>query len=53
MVSGRTSRIMLGPLLFLLYVNDLHSPSNFNATLVANDTTLKLSEKNLKNWKKS
>ena len=37
----------LGPLLFLLYSNDLPSASQFNTTLFADDTLLMLADKNL------
>ena len=39
----------LGPLLFLLYVDDLPSASNFETTLFADDTYLMLADKNLAN----
>ena len=42
----------LGPLLFLLYVNDLPSSSNFKATLFADDTLLQLSDCNIKKLEK-
>ena len=37
----------LGPLLFLLYINDLCSAPNFTASLFADDTCLLMSHKNL------
>ena len=36
----------IGPLLFLLYVNDLPHASNFDTTLFADDTNLHLSHHN-------
>ena len=36
----------LGPLLFMLYVNDLPQVSEFSTTLFADDTYLALSNKN-------
>ena len=42
----------LGPLLFLLYVNDLPSSSNFTTTLFADDTLLQLSDCNIKKLEK-
>jgi len=36
---------MLGPLLFLVYVNDLPLTSKFNTKLFANDITLTMSNK--------
>ena len=39
----------LGPLLFLLYNNDILLISNFGTTLFANDTCLMMTNKNLKN----
>ena len=38
---------LLGPLLFILYMNDLPLASKFSATLYADDTYLALSDKNL------
>ena len=38
---------VLGPLLFLLYTNDLANASNFNINLFADDTCLSLSNKSL------
>ena len=37
----------LGPLLFLLYINDLTSASDFEVSLFADDTCLVLSHKDL------
>ena len=37
---------VLGPLLFLLYVNDIQNASNFNIRLFADDTLLYFSKKN-------
>ena len=37
----------LGPLLFLMYINDLPSPSEFSTTLIADDTYLNMSDANL------
>ena len=41
----------LGPLLFLLYVNNLPSSSNFKTTLFAEDILLQLSDCNIKKLK--
>ena len=38
---------LLGPLLFILYINDLPSVSLFSSTLFADDTLLSIAEKNL------
>ena len=38
---------VVGPLLFLLYVNDLPLASNFDTTLFADDTNLHLSNHNI------
>ena len=42
----------LGLILFLLYVNDLPSPSNFKTTLFADDTLLQLFDCNIKKLEK-
>ena len=42
---------ILGPLLFLIYINDLPNASNFFVKLFADDTFLSLSDSNLKNLK--
>ena len=39
---------VLGPLFFLLYVNDLPEASHFETTLFADDTNLHLSHSNVK-----
>ena len=38
----------LGPILFLIYINDLSNCSNFKTTLYADDSVLTLSHKNVK-----
>ena len=43
---------ILGPLLFLLYINDLPNASNFFVKLFADDTFLSLSSQNFKELKK-
>ena len=40
-------RSVLGPLIFLLYVNDLPYASKFKTTLFADDTNLHLSHNNI------
>jgi len=42
----------LGPLLFLLYVNDIMNVSNFKTTLFADDTVLSFSAKSVIELKK-
>ena len=39
----------LGPLLFLLYINDISLISNFDTTLFADDTCVMMADNNLKN----
>ena len=41
-----------GPILFLLYVNDLPSSSNFKTSLYGDDTSLQLSDCNSKKLEK-
>ena len=43
---------VLGPLLFLLFINDLPNYTNFNVKLFADDTFLSLESKNLKDLEK-
>ena len=43
---------VLGPLLFLLYINDLPNSTNFNVKLFADDTLLSLDSKNYKDLQK-
>ena len=44
---------VLGPLLFLLYINDLPNFTNFNVKLFADDTFLSLESKNYKDLQKN
>ena len=44
---------VLGPLLFLLYINDLPSFTNFNVKLFADNTFLSLESKNYKDLQKN
>ena len=43
---------ILGPLLFLLYINDLPNASNFFTKLFADDTVLSLSDQNVEELNK-
>ena len=43
---------VLGPLLFLLFINDLPNSTNFNVKLFADDTFLSLDSKNYKDLRK-
>jgi len=42
----------LGPVLFLLYINDLHLSSNFFCNIFADDTTLLISDTDPTNLEK-
>ena len=42
---------VLGPILFLTYINDLSDCSNLNSTLYADDSVLMLSHKNVNTLK--
>ena len=44
---------ILGPLLFLLFINDLPNSTNFNVKLFADDTFLSLESKNYKDLQKN
>ena len=47
-VSGVPEGSCLGLLLFLLYINDLHTASSFDTTLFADDTFLMMSDRSIK-----
>ena len=44
--------LSLGPLLFLIYINDLQTPSSFETILFPDDAFLTLSDKNLNSLQK-
>ena len=49
--TGVPQGFCLGPLLFLLYINDLPLASEFDTTLYADDTALMLSDRDLNSLK--
>ena len=48
MVCGVPQGSVLGPLLFILYINDIENSNNFECILFANDAALLLAADNIK-----
>ena len=51
-VCGVPQGSTLGPLLFSLYINDLHQQTTFHTNLFADDTVLIMKDKNVNNLRK-